>query len=157
MDNCIVVGVDGSDTGRRALQWALSEAGYRDVTVRAVTSWAFEQYLLPDVSSPAAARKRAEHVLDQDIAAATHGMPSPPAIDRIVVEGGAARSLLEASADAVLLVVGSHGHRQLFDVLLGSVSAHCVRHARCPVVVVPSPRKPPRHSDAVISAAAPMY
>ncbi len=90
MANCIVVGVEGSDTGRRALQWALSEADYRNLTIRAVTAWAFEPYLLPDVSNPAAARKRAQHVLEQDIAAATHGMPSAPAIDRVVVEGAAA-------------------------------------------------------------------
>ncbi|HEY5179466.1 MAG TPA: universal stress protein [Dermatophilaceae bacterium] len=39
------------------------------------------------------------------------------------------------SRDAQLLVVGSHGHSEIAQ-LLGSVSYHCVAHAACPVVVV---------------------
>lgn len=34
------------------------------------------------------------------------------------------------------LVVGSHGHRGLRDLLLGSTSRHVMQHAPCPVVVV---------------------
>jgi nucleotide-binding universal stress UspA family protein len=45
--------------------------------------------------------------------------------------------LVEASSGAQLLVVGSHGHGDLVERLIGSVSHYCVTHARCPVVVVP--------------------
>ncbi len=38
---------------------------------------------------------------------------------------------------AQLLVLGSHGHNWLAEKLLGTVSGHCVRHSRCPVVVLP--------------------
>jgi nucleotide-binding universal stress UspA family protein len=44
--------------------------------------------------------------------------------------------LLDASAGAELLVVGSRGHGGFAEALLGSVSQHCVQHASCPVVVV---------------------
>jgi nucleotide-binding universal stress UspA family protein len=37
---------------------------------------------------------------------------------------------------ADLLVVGSHGYSALATLLLGSVAAHAVRHAPCPVLVV---------------------
>ncbi|KUK40866.1 MAG: Putative universal stress protein A [Clostridia bacterium 62_21] len=37
---------------------------------------------------------------------------------------------------ADLLVVGSHGYSGLATLLLGSVAAHLVRHAPCPVLVV---------------------
>jgi nucleotide-binding universal stress UspA family protein len=46
--------------------------------------------------------------------------------------GGAARSLIEASSGCGLVVVG--GGR---SGLLGSVGSHVIRHAACPVAVVP--------------------
>jgi nucleotide-binding universal stress UspA family protein len=56
------------------------------------------------------------------------------------IEGNPARALLAASEDADLLVVGSRGHGAFVGALLGSVSHQVVAHARCPVVVVPTPQ-----------------
>ena len=50
--------------------------------------------------------------------------------------------LVKLSGDADLLVVGSGGHGDIGSVILGSVGMHCVHHASCPVVVVPT--KPAR-------------
>jgi len=44
--------------------------------------------------------------------------------------------LVTESANADLVVVGSHGRSGLTAALLGSVSRHVVDHATCPVVVV---------------------
>jgi len=52
------------------------------------------------------------------------------------VEGDAARVLINESADADLLVVGSRGHGGFVEALFGSTGQHAVHHAACPVVVI---------------------
>ncbi|HZZ57861.1 MAG TPA: universal stress protein [Opitutaceae bacterium] len=37
-----------------------------------------------------------------------------------------------------LVVLGSHGHSALYDLLVGSVTAHVLRHVSCPVLVIPA-------------------
>jgi nucleotide-binding universal stress UspA family protein len=49
--------------------------------------------------------------------------------------GATVPTLIDASKDADLLVVGSRGHGDFRKVLLGSVSHQCARHAKCTVVV----------------------
>jgi nucleotide-binding universal stress UspA family protein len=51
-------------------------------------------------------------------------------------------ALIEAAEGAELLVVGGRGHSELAEMLLGSVSLHCVARAPCPVVVVHSADRP---------------
>ena len=54
----------------------------------------------------------------------------------VVEEGNPVQVLIEQSASADLLVVGSRGHGGFAGMLLGSVSHHLVAHSKCPVVVV---------------------
>lgn len=53
-----------------------------------------------------------------------------------VATGHPAQELVRRSADAPLVVVGSHGHGAFREALLGSTSTSVAAHARCPVVVV---------------------
>lgn len=53
------------------------------------------------------------------------------------MNGFPAQELIEASRDADLLVVGSRGGGGFARLMMGSVSDQAVRHAYCPVVVVP--------------------
>jgi nucleotide-binding universal stress UspA family protein len=57
-------------------------------------------------------------------------------IERRLVEGDAGDALVSESAEADLVVVGSHGRSGIKAALLGSVSRHVVDRAACPVVVV---------------------
>ncbi|MFP5362971.1 MAG: universal stress protein [Thermoleophilia bacterium] len=60
-------------------------------------------------------------------------------IDRTARElvGDPASVLAEASADVDLLVCGTRGRGRALGKLLGSVSAHLLTHAECPLIVVP--------------------
>ena len=57
-------------------------------------------------------------------------------MEKSTAYGHPAQALIEASREADLLVVGSHGHGAFTGMLVGSVSIHCVTNAFCPVVVV---------------------
>jgi nucleotide-binding universal stress UspA family protein len=52
------------------------------------------------------------------------------------VTGNPAQVLVDRSAHADLLVVGSLGLGGLKGMLLGSVGHHCAAHSHCPVVIV---------------------
>jgi nucleotide-binding universal stress UspA family protein len=65
-----------------------------------------------------------------------------------VVQGPAADALLEASAEADMLVLGRRDRRRLGRLVLGSVSSRVVEHASVPVTVV-------RHHDVAGDGDAP--
>lgn len=58
-----------------------------------------------------------------------------------IVQGSPVLEILDeaATVNAALIVVGSHRHGMLHNLLLGSVCDGVVRRAQCPVLVVPIP------------------
>jgi nucleotide-binding universal stress UspA family protein len=150
----IVVGVDGSPASLAALRFALGEARLRRTRLLALHAWVLPLTEAPgpfllDLPSPAgppvqelsadlgrAADALLAAALDE-VAEVAEGVE----VERRVVEGPAASMLVEASEGADLLVVGSRGHGGFHGLLLGSVSQQCAQHARCPVVIVPSPER----------------
>lgn len=136
----IVVGVDGSLESAAVIKRAVGLARALDADVRVVLAYQNDSptplaYGLPPVP-PGRSRLLAEERL-----AAVLG--SLDATDRIhvrsyaVVCGRPQQVLVEQSRGAELLVVGSRGsHSALHDVILGSVTDHCVHHAACSVLVV---------------------
>ncbi|GAA1860756.1 universal stress protein [Asanoa iriomotensis] len=136
----IVVGVDGSEGGRRALDWAVTEAANRGGAVQAVVAWRWDDVELhPQTIRPDETHAHAERILERELAAlrARHGAGHPVAAE--IVEGRPAEVLADAARTADLLVLGSHGHGRLLHTVLGSVSEEVIRRAPCPVVVIPEP------------------
>ena len=134
----IVVGVDGSEVSKDALRWAHRQAGLTNATLVAVTTWhvpAFAYGTPVPMPTGYDFASEASQVLHDTVQEVLGGTP-PVKVTEVVVEGPPALRLLEAAADAELLVLGSRGHGAFTGMLLGSVSEHCVAHAACPVVVV---------------------
>ena len=140
----IVVGVDGSEPSLAALRWAQHLATLSSTTVLVVAVWepatAFGLVgagwgaVPPDWDIEGTTRL----ALDKSIVAAL-GDDGAHGVEARVEQGGPAQVLIELSADAQMLVVGSRGHGGFASLLLGSVSGACVEHARCPVLVVREP------------------
>ncbi len=122
----IVVGVDGSDGGRRALLFALREAQLRRCSVEAIRVARSEDDVAPS-----------DYELWADIVAMRQRLPGAPGVSLRVLVGDPAEILIERSETAVLLVVGSHGTNSLIHSAMGSVSNACAQLAHCPVVVLP--------------------
>jgi nucleotide-binding universal stress UspA family protein len=141
----IVVGVDGSPASLAALRWAVEDARRRGCGIDAVSAWHADYgvmigplpaEVLAEVS-PQAMRAAAQKVLDTSVVETVAGQGVEGVeIRRILVEGDPRDVLFDASKDAALLVVGNRGHSRIVEAILGSVSAYCVHHASCPVVVI---------------------
>ena len=137
----IVAAVDGSPSSLEALRWAVRHAELTGTSVDAVLAWQFPAAATGYGWSPAGIIDGTDY---EELAAKTMADAINQAVDPesraivrpVVVEGHPAEVLLEAAADASLLVVGRRGHGGFARALLGSVSQYCVHHARCPVVVI---------------------
>ena len=121
----ILVGIDGSQASRSALRWAADQAERNQCEIVALNAWTRTLILGGAATS----------VLLQSIVEELGENP-PVTVQPVVKEGNPARILIDMSADADLLVVGTRGHGGCAGLLLGSVSQHVAAYARCTVVVV---------------------
>lgn len=140
----IVVGFDGSEHAKQALDWAIGEAVLRQAQLDVVFAWQAPVVVSP-IGLPGPAldltefEKEAEQLLDHEVdAALERAAQRPLEVRRLTIPGGAAHALLELAKDADLLVVGGRGHGGFAALLLGSVSQQVVHHAPCPVAVIPA-------------------
>lgn len=155
----IVVGVDGSAIGDRALRWAMREAARQHGSVAAV-SVRHRPELAPATSlailphgqrSPAASEAAHLAKLRAEVAAARIDTPWNVPVTTTAITGDPAQELANLSTGADLLVVGGHRHGPLVEAFLGSVAADVLRRAHCPVVVIP----PGMRDDAERPGTAP--
>jgi nucleotide-binding universal stress UspA family protein len=150
----LVVGVDGSDAGQRALDWAATECLHRDGIVNAVIAWHPEHPLDNVVMSAENAdpQRFAHEIITGAVTSALAAHPGL-LITGIVERGRPADALTEHAQDADMLVLGSHGHGRLFHAALGSTADAVVRAAPCPVVIVPAVREKERRPVDVYRTA----
>ncbi|MDQ4094394.1 MAG: universal stress protein [Actinomycetota bacterium] len=144
-EQVLVVGVDGSPASYTALRWALARAADIDAQVHAIRCWMpvrasrWEAAVTGEPVPPEAEQKtRAQRELAQVVAAALARVPdgtTPMAVRQSVVRGLAGPALVGETDGAALLVVG-HGPR-VTELRHWSVSWYCLRHATCPVLIIP--------------------
>lgn len=144
----IVVGVDGSDCSAEALRRASRLAAMTESKLRVVSAWMWPSAAMGGaalggvyVDERTTPEDDANAVIDMTVTKAFDD-DEPDGLERVAIEGPAARALISASQDAGLLVLGSRGHGGVAGLLLGSVSAECAEHAKCPVLVVHGEHEP---------------
>ncbi len=146
----VIVGVDNSESGLAALREAVALAALHGAPLRAVRAWA--------LGLPRHGGRRMKHLVHRHIvlffsgsqqrtaaralttAALRTAVGELPAglslvIDTPTGDPGIALTGI-ACEPGDLLVVGSKSGLTLRTLVHGSVSSYCLRHARCPVVVV---------------------
>ncbi|MFE6757997.1 universal stress protein [Streptomyces sp. NPDC057684] len=138
MDLPLVVGVDGSESSMRAVDWAADEALLRKVPLRLVYASLWERYEgatraenLDSTSEQAlednildTAAQRAQR-RDTDLKVTTEVLPED-----------AVSALLNEGRNACALVLGSRGRSRVAELLLGSVCLAVAARANCPVIVL---------------------
>jgi nucleotide-binding universal stress UspA family protein len=134
-DGPVLVGVDGSDANRPAVDFAFAAAERHGRGVAALSA-VDERRAVPSAGFGALAE--VEHVVDLVLEAVRPWAEKYPAVplEHRIVDGPPGRELTDASRAASLTVVGSRGHDGLTRLLLGSVSRQVVHHAQSPIAVV---------------------
>jgi nucleotide-binding universal stress UspA family protein len=132
----IVVGVDGLESSKAALRWAIYQARLTGAVVEAVIAWHVPagSAWVPPTDAPDY-REEATSVLAEALAELCTVDPDVQVCPRVLA-GRAGQVLVEEAEGADLLVVGSRGHAGLTEALLGSVGQYCVHNAPCPVVIM---------------------
>jgi nucleotide-binding universal stress UspA family protein len=139
----IIVGIDGSPASVAALAWAVRQAKSTGHSVLAVSVCRLNAK--PASTSPLPVTRplggdpfREQHARDLRTAVEQVGKDAAGVlIDQLVPTGDPGKVLVQLSADADGLVLGGHGYRKAGLTVIGSVAAYCLRHASCPVTVVP--------------------
>ncbi len=133
----VVVGYDGSTPSDLALTTAVQEASTRHAALHLVCIVQLPASVPLDVE---AYRRAAAEVLADAARRAREVLPAHLVTHQVIVGHSASAELVDLCGPGDLLVVGTHGHRPVARMLLGSVSTAVSAHAPCPVLVVRGPR-----------------
>ena len=145
----IVVGVDGSAPSDAALDWAAREAAMRKVDVTllhvmtpAVDVWGPGYAIAPLPLNYVEAQEEAGHRILENARRIVDSVI--PTGERVQVRSelifsSPVPSLIDATKDALMVVVGCRGQGAWRRGLFGSVSTGLIHHAHCPVAVIHDP------------------
>lgn len=134
----IVAGVSGSPASARALRWAADEAQRRHGRLKVVLAWRTQPraFYAPSLA-PQDLAERQQRARD-GLAATVRAVLGPELAAQVVTEvteGNPERALIDSSAGADLLVLGT-ASGQPAGHSIGPVVRTCLNRAHCPVVVV---------------------
>ena len=140
----VVVGVDGSASSIAAVEFAAKEADRLQQPLKAVYAWrALTPWALEDEFEPQEPTDSDRLILSEAVAGLAEEYPDL-SLELDLSPELPADALLEASAGARLLVVGTHGRHGVAKLWLGSVSHELILAMPCPVVVIKPPAPPER-------------
>ncbi len=144
MTNSVLVAVDGSDGGKRALQYASERAkiGGAKLIVTYVIEWSPYSFNTPEENAERHQRR------EQEIERATTGVVTPAAKlledagiahETVVRHGPPAETLIKLAEQHGVqqIVIGRRGQSGIKNLLFGSVAGNLVQTSPVPVVVVP--------------------
>jgi nucleotide-binding universal stress UspA family protein len=142
----VVVGIDGSAAGHEALRYAAAVAAWQNWTLHIVHAWHVNYPLSPyggiELAEITATAADMAALAVRDAEKEVLGDACTLDIRRSIEEGLPARTLIELSSGADLVVVGSRGRGGFSSLALGSVGQACVHHAHCPVLIVRPKTRP---------------
>jgi nucleotide-binding universal stress UspA family protein len=152
----VVVGINESPGAEAAVRWAMDDACLSRAPVRLVYAyeWHLRYQQIPlyvDIAESELHHSR--NVAEQFVATMIDRVRAlGPGVDvtGAAIAGNPAAALIDESADASMLVVGSRHLKALGSVMIGSVSAAAAARARCPAVVVRGPAGSPDDGAAVV-------
>lgn len=141
-----MVGHDGTAGADAALRTALQLASEIHAPLTIVRAWSMVTAPRPPgwVFGYASAIEDIEEAVRQELEAQTQAQVArfpTVALTWVAHHAGPARSLILASRDARMLVVGARGVSGICELVLGSVSDQVVRQAHCPVLVTRGPTR----------------
>ncbi|MEU6548142.1 universal stress protein [Streptomyces sp. NPDC046859] len=141
MTRPITAGVDGSEESLAGLAWAAREAVRRGLALRVVHAWRFQEH---EAMAAVDADTQAGWVRDGLAEAVRSVAGRHPALEVTteVVDAGSVETLLAATAESEMLVLGSRGRAAVVGFLLGSVGQQVVAEAERPVVLVRAGDRP---------------
>jgi nucleotide-binding universal stress UspA family protein len=150
----VVAGVDGSEDARLAVDLAAWEADRRHVPLRLVYGFQPVQvYGMVAVGYDLEVQVRElRDMLSKEAARITKRYPDLTVATE-VIRGVPSGVLVDESASASLVVLGSRGLGGFATLLAGSVSAQVAAHAKTPVIVV---RPPAGHAAAHLPGTGPV-
>jgi nucleotide-binding universal stress UspA family protein len=158
IDGGILVGHDGSEHADAALRWAARLATQAGLPLHVLRTWVISSAPRPSSWSPGYAPPIADFEaavladLERDVRRC--GLAEDGAQPQLhVVHGTAGRRLVESTESADILVVSKRGRGGFMGLVLGSTTDQVVRHAKCPVVVVPDSggERQPADPDRVLN------
>jgi nucleotide-binding universal stress UspA family protein len=134
----VIAATDGSAGSLQAVEWAAREAVLRGEPLHIVSVPVMPPRMSPDPAD----RETVAGVIDRaarmalDTAAQRAAELEPGlVVDTELLPGAPVQALLDAGAEASMLVVGSRGAGGFSAMVLGSVGRYLATHASCPVVV----------------------
>ena len=138
----ILVGIDGSAHSSQVLEWAAKEAALRHTSLTVLTVhqavagfWGGTLRYAGDEDLVKKGRQAAQAETDKVLA----GLDArPTSVTVKALEARPDEAILAEGADADMIVLGSRGGGGFSRLLLGSVSANVVQHAKVPVMILPA-------------------